>query len=93
MATSSNPSTFQNEQDRQESEKHRIEQSLNYSLRILHHYIKDCIDLKFGSINEADYNVWAQKLMEAESGRRALVSAMDRLRKEYGIDGFDIEAE
>jgi len=85
--------TFQNEQDRQKVEKHRIEQSLNFSLRIIHHYIKDCIDLKFGAINEADYDVWARKLLDAEAGRVSLVSAMKRLRREYGFDGFDIEAE
>jgi hypothetical protein len=92
IPVSISPMDFQNEQARQLAEKHRIEQALNYSLYMMHRYIKDCIDMKLGSANEADYRVWSTKLNDAESGRQALVSAMRRLNKEYGMD-FDLSAE
>jgi hypothetical protein len=92
LPTAATPMDFQNEQDRQNAQKHRIEQSLNYALKIIHHYIKDCIDLKYGCTNEADYTVWAKRVIEAESGRKAMVSAMRRLEKEYGFK-FELDAE
>jgi hypothetical protein len=86
------PLDFQSEQARQLVEKYRIQQSLNFTLKIVHHYIKDCIDMKLGAPNEADSNVWDKKLLDAEAGRMALVSTMKRLNTEFGMN-FDISAE
>lgn len=80
-----------NEEERQNIEKKRIEKSMDHALHSLHNYIKDCIDQKtmMGYIAKEDgYKVWCKKLKQAESGRRAMVSAMKRLHREYGLEFY-----
>jgi hypothetical protein len=86
------PQDFQSEQARQLAEKHSIEQSLNFVLLKIHHTIKDYIDLRYGCAYYEDSVVWGQRVDEAESARKALVSAMKRLSREYGMN-FDLGAE